>query len=75
VALQVAAKSLHKRIRPFGSASAKMEIRIKGAARTNVPAEAINAANTVSAYKSLARVERAFRSVKTVDPEIRPIYH
>jgi hypothetical protein len=43
--------------------------------RTNVPAEAINTANTVSAYKSLAQVERAFRSVKTVDLEIRPIYH
>jgi transposase len=43
--------------------------------RTNVPAEAINTANTVSAYKSLSQVERAFRSVKTVDLEIRPIYH
>lgn len=43
--------------------------------RTNVPAEAINAADTVSAYKSLAQIERAFRSVKTVDLEIRPIYH
>jgi transposase len=43
--------------------------------RTNVPAEAINAANTVSAYKSLAQIERAFRSVKTIDLEIRPIYH
>jgi transposase len=43
--------------------------------RTNVPAEAINTAETVSAYKSLARVERAFRSIKTIDLEIRPIYH
>ena len=43
--------------------------------RTNVPAEAINAADTVHAYKSLARVERAFRSIKTIDLEIRPLYH
>jgi hypothetical protein len=43
--------------------------------RTSVPAEAINTANTVHAYKSLARVERAFRSLKTTDLDIRPIYH
>jgi hypothetical protein len=43
--------------------------------RTNVPAEAINTADTVRAYKSLARVERAFRCIKTTDLEIRPIYH
>jgi len=43
--------------------------------RTNVPAEAINTADTVRAYKSLARVERAFRSLKTTDLDIRPIYH
>jgi len=43
--------------------------------RTNVPAEAINAADTVRAYKSLARVERAFRCLKTTDLDIRPIYH
>lgn len=43
--------------------------------RTNVPAEALNAADTVRAYKSLASVERAFRSLKTVDLDIRPIFH
>jgi hypothetical protein len=43
--------------------------------RTNVPAEAINTADTVRAYKSLARVERAFRSLKTTDLDIRPIFH
>jgi len=35
--------------------------------RTSVPAEALEAAHTVRAYKSLATVERAFRSLKTVD--------
>jgi hypothetical protein len=43
--------------------------------RTNVPADAINTADTVRAYKSLARVERAFRCLKTTDLDIRPIYH
>jgi Transposase DDE domain len=43
--------------------------------RTNVPADALNAADTVRAYKSLASVERAFRSLKTVDLDIRPIFH
>lgn len=43
--------------------------------RTNLTAEALDAAGTVTAYKQLARVERAFRSHKTVDLEIRPIHH
>jgi len=33
------------------------------------------AENVVGAYKSLARVERAFRSLKTVDLHLRPIHH
>ncbi len=43
--------------------------------RTNLPQEALSAADTVRAYKSLARVERAFRSMKTVDIELRPVFH
>ncbi len=43
--------------------------------RTSVPAGALDTAAVVSAYKSLAHVERAFRSVKTVDLEVRPIHH
>ena len=43
--------------------------------RTNAPADTLDAAAVVSAYKSLAEVERAFRSVKTVDLEVRPIHH
>ena len=43
--------------------------------RTNVPAEDLDTAATVLAYKSLAQVERAFRSIKTVDIEVRPIHH
>jgi len=43
--------------------------------RTSMPAEHLDAAETVQAYKDLSRVERAFRSMKTVDLEIRPIRH
>ena len=43
--------------------------------RTSLPAATLDAATTVRAYKSLARVERAFRSLKTVDLEVRPIFH
>lgn len=43
--------------------------------RTSLPAAVLTAEQTVGAYKSLARVERAFRCLKSVDLEIRPIYH
>jgi transposase len=43
--------------------------------RTSMPAEHLDATETVQAYKDLSRVERAFRSLKTVDLEIRPIRH
>ncbi|MEW6350509.1 MAG: IS1634 family transposase [Thermodesulfobacteriota bacterium] len=43
--------------------------------RTNVPGEELSASDTVRAYKSLSVVERAFRSLKTVDLKIRPIHH
>jgi hypothetical protein len=43
--------------------------------RTNLPKKALNDAAAVGAYKSLARVERAFRSLKTVDIHLRPIFH
>jgi DDE family transposase len=43
--------------------------------RTNLPADAMSDPQVVASYKSLSQVERAFRSIKTVDLEIRPIYH
>src|SRR6478609_290191 len=43
--------------------------------RTNVPASALTAEDAVRSYKRLSVVERAFRSCKTVDLHIRPIYH
>lgn len=43
--------------------------------RTNLPSARSDAAATVHAYKSLAGVERAFRSMKTVDLDLRPVFH
>jgi transposase len=43
--------------------------------RTSVSANALSAEQAVRSYKRLAEVERAFRSLKTVDLHIRPIYH
>ncbi len=43
--------------------------------RTSVAAQQLGAGAAVAAYKSLANVERAFRSMKTVDLHVRPVFH
>ncbi|SRR5579875_1268138 len=43
--------------------------------RTSLSAAQADAATTVRAYKSLARVERAFRCLKGADLELRPVFH
>jgi transposase len=43
--------------------------------RTSVPAKQLSSAQVVEKYKSLSTVERAFRSMKSVDLKVRPIYH
>lgn len=43
--------------------------------RTSVPAADLDTGQAVQAYKDLARVERAVRSLKTAGREIRPIRH
>jgi len=43
--------------------------------RSSVPEETLTAEDTVKAYKSLSKVEQAFRSYKTIDLKVRPIYH
>ena len=43
--------------------------------RTTVTAEQMDAAKVVATYKSLARVERDFRSLKAIDLDLRPIHH
>lgn len=43
--------------------------------RTSVPKEALSSEQVVASYKSLSHVERAFRSLKSVDLHVRPIHH
>ena len=43
--------------------------------RTSLSAQVLDDAATVRSYKSLAQVERAFRCIKTVDLQVRPVHH
>jgi len=43
--------------------------------RTSVPASNLTGQQVVATYKSLSTVERAFRSMKSVDLKVRPIHH
>jgi hypothetical protein len=43
--------------------------------RTSVPPARLGAADAVRSYKQLSQVERAFRTLKTIDLEVRPIHH
>ena len=40
-----------------------------------MPKEELAAAQTVAGYKKLELVEQAFRQIKTVQLEVRPVYH
>ena len=52
------------------------EARLDGlyVVRTSLRADALGADAVVAAYKSLVRVERAFRSLKTTQLRVRPVY-
>jgi len=43
--------------------------------RTSLACERMDAPQCVRSYKSLANVERAFRSMKSIDLKVRPIHH
>jgi hypothetical protein len=43
--------------------------------RTTIGPEQMDAAKVVATYKSLALVERDFRSIKSIDLDLRPIHH
>jgi hypothetical protein len=43
--------------------------------RTPVPASQLDAPGVVTAYKNLKYVERDFRSIKTDDLDLRPVFH
>ena len=65
----------------FGFARKREEIAAEAAldgiyvVRTSLPATVLDDDATVRNYKSLSLVERAFRCLKTVDLQIRPVYH
>lgn len=58
-------------------AQVALEARLDGIylIRTNVPAAQMTADDAVRNYKALSQVERAFRSLKTIDLHVRPIHH
>ncbi|MBO0717891.1 MAG: IS1634 family transposase [Rhizobiales bacterium] len=64
--------SFHRKIEAIAAEAALDGIYV---VRTNLPKKLLGDAATVGAYKSLAQVERAFRSLKTVDIHLRPIFH
>jgi DDE family transposase len=43
--------------------------------RTNAPADELSSVDVVRSYKQLAEVERAFRTLKSIELEVRPINH
>jgi transposase len=43
--------------------------------RTSVPKAELSDQEAVLTYKRLAKVERAFRTLKSIDLQVRPIYH
>lgn len=42
---------------------------------SDVPQEKMQSQEIVASYKKLALVEKAFRNLKTVQLEVRPVYH
>jgi len=50
-------------------------INVIGTVSANVPVQQFKAPEVVAAYKKLSGVEKAFRNLKTVSLEIRPVYH
>lgn len=77
------AKHFHYRIRNNGftyernQASIERESALDGiyVIRTTVPTASASSEQAVRHYKELSNVERAFRSLKSVDLKIRPIHH
>ncbi len=57
----------------YGRDEAAAEARLLYVIR--LPQSALDGPGTVRAYKRLSSVEQAFRSLKTVDLKVRPVYH
>ena len=43
--------------------------------RTSVPPDVLSGPETVETYKGLSKTERAFKTLKSIDLRVRPIYH
>jgi hypothetical protein len=77
------AKHFRLDIRAAGFSYARDEVKIAEEAaldgiyviRTSVQKAEIDTEEAVRAYKDLGHIEQAFRSYKTVDLKVRPIYH
>jgi hypothetical protein len=77
------AKHFRLDIREAGFSYARDEVKIAEEAaldgiyvvRTSVQKAALDTEEAVRAYKDLGHVEQAFRSYKTIDLKVRPIYH
>jgi hypothetical protein len=77
------AKHLHLAITDTTLAVTRKQLQIDAEAaldgiyvlRTSVPATDLDTAAVIGAYKNLSRVERDFRSIKTIDLDLRPIHH
>ena len=61
----------------FDQAAIERETLIDGCyiVASDVSQERLASEQTVAAYKSLTRVEQAFRNLKTVQIDLRPVYH
>lgn len=77
------AKHFHYRIRSNGLTYERNQVSIEREAaldgiyviRTTVPTASASSEQAVRHYKELSTVERAFRSLKSVDLKVRPIHH
>jgi transposase len=67
----------HRLVWNFDEAKIAAEALLDGCyiIRTDVPEAQMDATRVVRTYKDLGHVERAFRNLKTVQLEIRPVYH
>lgn len=70
--IQDAAFAYHRQPDPIAREAALDGLYI---IRTPVAPDRLDSAACVRSYKRLAQVERAFRSLKTIDLKIRPIHH
>ena len=61
--------------RKLGAIAAEAALDGLYSIRTSVPTAQMDAPDCVRNYKALANVERAFRSLKTIDLKVRPIHH